>query len=254
LDHPSGDAPAPSEGCFRIASWNCQGGIPRKARFLASLRPDLAVIPEAGPTALTGLSLEWAPAHAALAGPRPELGVFTFGGTTMQPREPHPEDARSPAIVADVGGPLLFTVLAVCARQSGSGPHHRRYAASLLAAIERHAGDLRGPLVVAGDFNTAAALDDGRGVRAHRDVVDALAGLGLTSAWHHLADLDHGAEDRGTFHMYRHTASPPLHLDYCFVPDAWLPRLRTAWIGPPDPWLSRSDHLPLVVDVALAPT
>lgn len=252
MDHPSGDAPAPPEGCFRIASWNCQGGIPGKARFLASLQPDLAVIPEAGPRALRELSMEWAPAHAALAGPRPQLGVFTFGDTTMQAREPHADDAHSPAIVADVAGRLPFAVLAVCARESGSGPRHRRYAASLLAAIERHAGDLPGPLVVAGDFNTAAALDEGRGLRAHRDVVDALAGLGLTSAWHHLAGLAHGAEDRGTFHMYRHATSRPLHLDYCFVPDEWLPRLRTAWIGSADPWLTRSDHLPLVVDVAVA--
>jgi hypothetical protein len=86
MDHPSGGVPAPPEGCFRIVSWNCQGGIPRKARHLSSLRPDLAVIPEAGPTALRDLSLEWAPADGALAGPRPQLGVFTFGDTTMRAR------------------------------------------------------------------------------------------------------------------------------------------------------------------------
>ncbi len=129
-DAPSGGAPAPPEGCVRIVSWNCQGGIPRKAAVLAALAPDVAVIPEAGPTALRGASPEWA--------------------------------------------------------------RHRRYAASLLAAIERHCGDVEGPLVVAGDFNTAAVLDDGRGLRAHRDVVDALAARGLTSAWHHLAGRAHG--------------------------------------------------------------
>jgi endonuclease/exonuclease/phosphatase family metal-dependent hydrolase len=102
-----------------------------------------------------------------------------------------------------------------------------------------------------GDLNTAAALDEGRGLRAHHEVVDALADLGLTSAWHHLAGCAHGAEGRGTFHMYRRATSRPLHLDYCFVPDEWLPRLRTAWIAPANPWLSRSDHLPVVVDVAV---
>jgi len=238
-------------GGFRIVAWNCQGGIPGKARHLAGLRPDVAVIPEAGPSALRNLSLEWAPSDGALAGPHPELGVFSFGDTTLRARGPHGGDALSPAIVAGVEGRLPFTVLAVCARPTDAGPRHRRYAAALLAGIERHAERLRGPVVVAGDFNTAAALDRARGMRAHLDVVDALGELGLASAWHHLAGCEHGDESRGTFHMYRHATSTPLHLDYCFVPTEWLPRVRRAWIGPPDPWLSRSDHLPLVVDVEL---
>lgn len=219
-----------------------------------ALRPDFAVIPEAGRGAVTNLSLDWGPSNAAMAGPRPELGIFSFGETTLQTRDPHPGDALSPAIVARIQGRLPFTVLAVCARPTDGGPRHRRYAAALLTAIERHAEHLRGPVVVAGDFNTAAALDGARGVRAHLDVVDALGEFGLASAWHHLAGCEHGEESRGTFHMYRHATSTPLHLDYCFVPIDWLPKLRLAWIGPLDPWLSRSDHLPLVVDVSLSET
>ena len=242
----------PPEGCFRIVAWNCQGDIAGKARYVMGLWPDLAVVPEAGPGALSNLSFEWSPSSAGMAGPYPELGIFSFGETTLQTRDPHPGDALSPAIVAKVHGRLPFTVLAVCARPTDSGPRYRRYAAALLAGIERHVEHLRGPVVVAGDFNTAAALDRARGMRAHLDVVDALGELGLISAWHHLSGCEHGAESRGTFHMYRHATSTPLHLDYCFVPTEWLPQLRMVWIGPPDPWLSRSDHLPLVVDVELA--
>lgn len=248
MPSPGGAPAPPAEECLRIVSWNCRGAIARKAVHLAGLAPDLAVIPEAGPRALREQTSGWPPGQAALAGPRPELGVFAFGDTTLRVRPTHPGDAHSPAVVAEVGGRLPFTVLAVCARPAGSGPHHRRYAASLLDAIERHAVGTTNPLVVAGDFNTAGVLGGGR---AHREVVEALAGLGLTSAWHHLAGRDHGEEGCGTFHMYARASSTAIHLDYCFVPDAWLPYLRTAWIGPSDPWLSRSDHRPLVVDVAL---
>lgn len=249
---PSGAAPAAPEGCLRLVSWNCQGAGARKGAHLMSLAPDVAAVPEAGASALRDASLVWAPTDGALAGPRPELGLFTFGDVRMRAHPPHPADAGSPLLAASVDGPLPFTVVAVCARPAGDGHRHGRYAAALLDAIARHESLLRdGPAVVLGDFNTSAALDRARGRRDHLDVVDALRQVGLASAWHELAGRRHGDEDRGTFHMYRWPHSPPLHLDYCFVPVAWLPRIRTAWIGPPDPWLSRSDHLPLVIDVAI---
>ncbi len=249
----TGEAPATPEGAFRIVSWNCQGGCARKGVHLTALRPDLAVVPEAGPHALRDVSLEWAPADGALAGPAPELGVFALGDTRIEVLDAHPGDAHSPLIVARVTGRLPMTVVAVCARPTDEGPRHRRYAAALLGALERHEALLRsGPAIVAGDFNTSAALDRTRNRRDHLDVVDALADLGLSSAWHHLAGTAHGDETGGSFHMYRWPHSAPLLLDYCFVPTAWLPRVRTAWIGPADPWLTRSDHLPLVVDIAVA--
>ncbi|MGD9571962.1 MAG: endonuclease/exonuclease/phosphatase family protein [Thermoleophilia bacterium] len=252
----AGEPPAAPEGAFRIVSWNCQGGCAKKGAHMTALRPDLAVVSEAGPHALRDVSLDWPPTAGALAGPHPELGVFALGDTRLEVLDAHPGDARSPLIAARVAAPSLsFIVVAVCVRPTETGPRHGRYADALLQALERHEGLLRaGPAVVVGDFNTSAALDRTRNRRDHLRVVDALAGLGLASAWHHMAGAGHGDEPTGTFHMYRWPHSDPLHLDYCFVPEAWLPRVRTAWIGPPDPWLTRSDHLPLVVDVAVSQT
>jgi hypothetical protein len=43
------------------------------------------------------------------------------------------------------------------------------------------------------------------------------------------------------------------HLDYCFIPDAWLEQSRIDVPDPRDPqlarWLGLSDHVPLVVDI-----
>jgi endonuclease/exonuclease/phosphatase family metal-dependent hydrolase len=40
-----------------------------------------------------------------------------------------------------------------------------------------------------------------------------------------------------------------MHIDYCFVPQAWTPRLRSADVADGRTWRTRSDHSPVVVDI-----
>jgi exonuclease III len=46
-------------------------------------------------------------------------------------------------------------------------------------------------------------------------------------------------------------ARRPYHLDYLFLPQAWLSRLKTLQVGAADAWLAYSDHVPVVADVQL---
>jgi len=47
--------------------------------------------------------------------------------------------------------------------------------------------------------------------------------------------------------MYRHL-DKPYHFDHAFVPREPQPGARLE-IGTPDPWLSVSDHVPLILDI-----
>jgi hypothetical protein len=42
------------------------------------------------------------------------------------------------------------------------------------------------------------------------------------------------------------------HIDYAFIPDAWLDRLDNVSLGCSDEWVRSglSDHVPLIVDIA----
>jgi exodeoxyribonuclease III len=76
---------------------------------------------------------------------------------------------------------------------------------------------------MADDFNANTQWD---GDCPASENFTALAGrlseLGLVSAYHEFYGEAPGQETRPTFFMYRHE-NRPFHLDYCFIPRAWLP-------------------------------
>ena len=43
----------------------------------------------------------------------------------------------------------------------------------------------------------------------------------------------------------------PYHIDYCFIPDSWVPSILSVEVGAYKLWITASDHCPQVVDIAL---
>jgi hypothetical protein len=78
--------------------------------------------------------------------------------------------------------------------------------------------------------------------------------MGLVSAYHSRYAEAQGRETRPTFFLYRHQQRP-YHIDYCFLPTTWLSRIRDVTVGDHAAWASKSDHMPLTVDLGQpAPT
>ena len=71
--------------------------------------------------------------------------------------------------------------------------------------------------------------------------------LGLVSAYHHLSGEAHGEETRASYYHGKKEAHP-FHIDYCFVPEAWVDRLTGVEVGSFADW-PQSDHRPLTVDI-----
>jgi endonuclease/exonuclease/phosphatase family metal-dependent hydrolase len=46
----------------------------------------------------------------------------------------------------------------------------------------------------------------------------------------------------------------PYHIDYCFIPEPWVPSITSVEVGAYETWITASDHCPLVVDIALPRT
>ena len=104
-----------------------------------------------------------------------------------------------------------------------------------------------GSAIMMGDFNSNTIWDKQHSKQSHTALVEKLALLSLNSVYHHQTQEIQGKETRATFYLYRHT-DKRYHMDYAFVSKDLLAQ---AHLLIPDPtfWLTRSDHIPLILDI-----
>jgi exodeoxyribonuclease-3 len=72
------------------------------------------------------------------------------------------------------------------------------------------------------------------------------------SAYHLAHGEEQGSETIPTLYWRdRRKDGPTYHIDYVFVPAAWMPRMREVRVGTFDDWcgVGLSDHAPIVVDI-----
>jgi hypothetical protein len=233
---------------MRIVTWNCNMKAQAKLPELLKLRPDVAVLPEcAAPEIAAARSVYDAASSHAWIGQHSTKGlaVLTFGAYVL-------EHAQRPSVVTGkfalpvhVRGSVSFNLLALWTQSPGGFPWFVRNAE---AALHDHEQFLRaGSAVVAGDFNSNSVWDS-QTKGGHARLVERLRELGLESAYHSHFDERHGAESRPTY-FHRRRSEERFHLDYVFVPKAWSTRCQVE-VGEPEPWLTFSDHMPLVVSAA----
>jgi endonuclease/exonuclease/phosphatase family metal-dependent hydrolase len=226
----------------RLVTWNCcSGPLGRKLSDLATLEADIAVVPECP-------RIQEQPGAAVWMGSKPAKGLAVFAtGSWRVERARAPRGLPRYAVPLQVSGPESFLLLAVWAMPHPTVPYvrgmHRavRTCRSLMEAQ---------PTVLLGDFNSNTIWDaEHPAERSHSALVRYLGGMGLVSAYHSRYAEAHGRETRPTFFLYRHRQRP-YHIDYCFLPTTWLGRMRDVTVGEHAAWASKSDHMPLTVDVS----
>jgi hypothetical protein len=227
---------------MNLVTWNCKGALDRKHVALCSLRPDVAVLPEAGKiTSLPNVlgssavrSIQWVGDN-----PRKGLAVVSYGDYRLEVHDSYDPGLRWILPLA-VDGPMPFVLFAVWAM-----PHPRYYVQCLFEAIEKYRSVLELPRVVwAGDFNNNVAFDR----RAHElNFAHWLAkarALGFQSLYHLHNRCEHGSESHDTFFLH-HDARKGHHLDFIFAKPALYSRGVEVSIGNPRQWLEKSDHMPV---------
>ena len=84
-------------------------------------------------------------------------------------------------------------------------------------------------------------------------LIDLTSELGLVSAYHTFFGEQFGSETRNTY-FHKGNAAAAFHLDYCFIPASWSPFIRQVTVGDHSAWAKVSDHVPLIVDLAIPST
>ena len=82
----------------------------------------------------------------------------------------------------------------------------------------------------------------------HSALLDRLKGHRLVSSYHTFYGEQQGKETRPTYYLLWNEKKP-YHIDYCFIPDGWVNRLKNVEIGNYLDWKDYSDHRPLIVDI-----
>jgi endonuclease/exonuclease/phosphatase family metal-dependent hydrolase len=226
---------------LRLIAWNCHhGSLSTRLAELAPSAPSLVFLQEcrtteevssAGPFVTQGVN-----ATKAIA-----LGSLDRAYQVAKLRRR--ANCGRAVVGARVSGPVSFTALGIWSQ----GP---RYVDDVMRTLEAYDRVLRsGPAVVMGDLNSGTNLSARqRPSKGHSRIIDALADLGLVSAYHAFHKVAHGQETHPTY-LHQHNPSRPWHIDFCFVPLGWARRLVAVEVFDGNEWAGRSDHLPLQVDV-----
>lgn len=241
---------------MRLVAWNCNMALHRKLDALLALRPDVAVISEcAEPARLERLSRAWPIEHDPIwigNNPTKGLAVLTFNGYRARLAENFAPYLRHIAPV-HIDGPMRFNLLAVWAQNANEGSIRKHQLGALRRALTRYRDFLtHAPAIVAGDLNHNVIWDKPGWRINHATTVDTLGRLGLVSAYHAITGEAQGRETTPTIYWRdRARDGPTYHIDYVFVPAAWLPAISAFHVGDFDDWCGNglSDHVPITVEI-----
>jgi exodeoxyribonuclease III len=252
---------------MRIVAWNCHMAFHAKHPLVDALNPDIAVISEcACPEILAAKAPEFVAGLGAKAiawvgtNPNKGLGVFAYNGLTLKhlgPVEPTHKwflpvrvsgPGRRPGTAFDLMAVWSFHYFPEIARTL------RTNLVEMALSATPELGACR-PLVVAGDFNNHTKWDRKNKATNFANVLEYLTDRGLISAYHHWHECAVGEEAHVThfWRDWRKDSPHNCHIDYVFLPQDWAGRMTEFALGSYEDWTGTrvSDHVPLVVDVAV---
>ncbi len=227
---------------IRILTWNCcRGKAEVKLPHLRDFNADVMVVQEcARPASPQKETQVW-------YGDSLHQGLLVSVNNGLRLGRANRKDIPAKLFLPTrITGSTSFNLLAIWAKPAEHSP---RYASTVLQGLGAYRNFIKSaPTVVLGDFNTASFAGT-RGRDWHREIVNLLRDeFGLVSAYHEYHGIDHGYETHNTY-FDRTKKLKPYHIDYCFIPKAWLPRLKAVRVGNYEEWGKVSDHTPVVVEL-----
>lgn len=231
---------------MKVLTWNCNGAFRKKFQLTLEYDADIFVIQECeDPNQCKDKHYQDFAANYLWQGTTKNkgLGVFAKHGISLEQIELNlnPLELFLPCMV-DGHIPLLAT----WTKQANS-PNFA-YIGQLWKFLQQHKVFLSHPLaMLVGDLNSNKRWDEWDRWWNHTDVVRELSELGLESAYHSYFAEAQGDETRPTLYLHRNH-SKSYHIDYGFFGNAW--EIVTVQVGSADEWLTLSDHMPMLFEIA----
>lgn len=224
---------------MRITTWNCYRGQPiEQVRTLAELSSDLVVLQECARPNEEQEGLLWVGDSE-----KQGLAVSAESGIGIRMAEQVEGVPTALPVCVDAAEPFQLLVM-----WTHANPTYTREAKQTLEAYRSFIK--AAPTIVLGDFNSSPAFDAQNRSFSHSDLTGFLADeTGLVSAYHAFTGEAPGQESQPTLY-WQFKQSQPFHIDYCFVPEAWAPRVTSVEVGTFEAFEGKSDHRPMTVDLS----
>jgi exonuclease III len=221
----------------------------KKSAFILAHKPDILIIVECEhPDKLIYAEDSPKPTDCLWFGKNQHKGLAILSFSTYRFRvlPNHNEDYKMIIPLEVTGGHFNFNLFLIWAHNPDD--KDGKYITQVWKAIA-HYDDLLSsfPTMLIGDFNSNSIWDkDKSKLGSHSSVVSQLEDKGIYSTYHFHYNQVQGKEQHPTFFLYRHK-DKPYHIDYCFVSNSMLGKLKSVEVGDYDFWIQYSDHVPLMV-------
>jgi exonuclease III len=229
---------------MRIATWNINNGdfAARLGRLVEQVHPDVAVITEAPEPTSRLPNVRWAKDSEKRG-----IAVYVSPRCSISPMSPN-EPLHRCVHGYQIGGPNSFSLLACWSHAiTGNGD----YRLCWVEGIARYAEYVkRDNVVIAGDLNDNAKWDRDYPAPTLENIFDGFREkYNTVSVYHQFYNEKFGEETRHSLFLQKNT-SKPYYVDYVLIPHRWTPQLKTVLVGDKSDWLTLSDHMPVVVEIA----
>jgi exonuclease III len=231
---------------MKIVSWNCNGALRRKWRFLAELNADIYIVQECEDPSLCldTAYKSWSANHIWMGDSRHKgIGIFAKEGIDLEKLEwTSTIEDKTVKHFLPCRVNKSFNLLAVWTHQNKSPTHG--YIGQFWKYMQLHKSSFR-DILLAGDFNSNVFWDKKRRWWNHSDVVRELEEINIKSLYHLYTGDSQGQESIPTFYLHRSLVKT-YHIDYFFGSPEFCENLISLEIGNCEHWLVLSDHLPMV--------
>lgn len=237
---------------MKIITWNCNMAFRKKADFILSYKPDILIVPECEHPDNLKFNIDTLkPSDMLWFGENQHkgLGIFSYSNFRFKLRKTHNPKLKMIIPISVTGGEYDFTLYAVWANNPADPDG--QYVEQIWKAIQHYDKHLTNKTtILIGDFNSNTIWDRKYRKGNHSNVVKALESKGVYSTYHLFHKQIQGKEQHPTLYMYRHK-DKPYHIDYCFVSQDILGKIKSVEIGDFDSWSKHSDHVPVMITFKL---
>ena len=220
----------------------------KKANVILAYKPDILIIPECEHPDKLRFPFDTPKAKDMLwygTNQNKGLGIFSYGNLKLKQLTSYNPEFRMIIPIAVSDKHLRFTLYAVWANNPNDPDG--QYITQVWKALNYYDPEISNKqTILAGDFNSNTIWDKPRREGNHSDVVELLEKKGVHSAYHKYFKQVQGKEQHPTLYMYRHK-DKPYHIDYCFISNDFVDKIKTVEVGNYDFWKKYSDHIPLIV-------
>lgn len=235
---------------MNLLTWNCAMAFRKKYEHTLPFAPDVMVIQECehkDKLPIEELREKYGLHQVVWYGKNRHKGiaVFAFGDYDIELMDEH-----DPAFEYVLPIRLSHKRKAIHLFAIWAMPHKTRskgYVGQVWGAIHHYNALLKHPSILIGDFNSHPIWDHRYPKGCHSDVVGFLTQREIYSVYHSYNNIKSGNEKDPSFFLTK-MEHKPYHLDYCFASQALITDKTSCTMGRYGDWISRSDHMPLVIE------